>query len=59
MAQVESNVVYGMYSGLALLLDVHQPEQPNGYGVVFIPGSGWGAGLSYDAAPFLLAPMRR
>lgn len=24
--RVESNVVYGMYSGLALLMDVHYPE---------------------------------
>jgi hypothetical protein len=39
-ARVETNVVYGMYSGTALLLDVHYPEQPNGFGIVFIPGSG-------------------
>jgi acetyl esterase/lipase len=49
--RVESNVVYGMYSGLALLMDVHYPEQPNGYGVVFIAGSGWHASLSYAARP--------
>jgi acetyl esterase/lipase len=48
---VETNVVYGMYSGLALLLDVHHPERPNGNGVVFIPGSGWTGPLGYDAAP--------
>jgi hypothetical protein len=29
--RVEKNVVYGMYSGLALLMDVHQPVSPNGY----------------------------
>ena len=46
-ARVEANVIYGMYSGLALLMDVHYPEQPNGYGVVFIPGSGWHSSLSY------------
>ncbi len=51
MARVEANVMYGMYSGLALLLDVHNPERPNGYGIVFIPGSGWSAPLRYDAAP--------
>ena len=39
--RVERNVIYGMYSGLALLLDVHYPEKPNGYGLVFISGSGW------------------
>jgi hypothetical protein len=38
--RVEPNVIYGMYSGLALLLDVHYPETPNGYGVIFISGSG-------------------
>lgn len=46
---VEKNVVYGMYSGLALLMDVHRPANPNGYGVVFIAGSGWQARPSYGA----------
>ena len=50
-ARVERNIVYGMYSGLALLMDIHYPEQPNGYGIVFIPGSGWTAPLSPDATP--------
>ncbi|HMJ87612.1 MAG TPA: hypothetical protein VK504_30750, partial [Vicinamibacterales bacterium] len=36
--RVEKNVVYGMYSGSALLLDVHYPAQPNGFGIVFIAG---------------------
>jgi acetyl esterase/lipase len=49
--RVERNVVYGMYSGLALLLDVHRPAKPNGFGIVFISGSGWQAGLEYGAAP--------
>lgn len=35
-SDVERNVVYGTYSGLALLLDVHRPAQPNGFGVVLI-----------------------
>ena len=48
-ARVESNIIYGMYSGLALLLDVHHPEKPNGYAILFIPGSGWHASLSYEA----------
>ena len=39
--RVEKNVVYGMYSGLALLMDIYHPEKPNGYGVVFVMGSGW------------------
>ena len=50
-ALLESNVVYGMYSGLALLMDVHYPEKPSGYGVIFIAGSGWHAPLAYSAAP--------
>jgi acetyl esterase/lipase len=40
-----------MYSGLAHLLDVHYPRSPNGYGIVFIAGSGWTAPLSLDAKP--------
>ena len=49
--RVESNVIYAMYSGLALLLDVYHPEEPNGYGSVHISGSGWSAPLSPDARP--------
>ncbi len=49
--RIESNVVYGMYSGLALLMDVYHPEKPNGYGIVFISGSGWSRELSLDATP--------
>lgn len=48
---VEKNIVYGMHSGLALLMDVHRPEKPNGYGVVHVAGSGWHAPLGYDAEP--------
>jgi acetyl esterase/lipase len=47
--RVDKNVVYGMYSGLALVMDVHHPQTPNGYGVVFVAGSGWQAQLSYGA----------
>lgn len=50
-ARVEENVVYAMRGGLAMLLDVHYPERSNGFGIVFIPGSGWHAPLTYDAAP--------
>ncbi len=48
-SRVENNVVYGMYSGLALLMDVYHPEKPNGYGVIFVAGSGWHASLDHDA----------
>jgi len=47
--RVEKNVIYGMYSGLALLMDVHQADRPNGYGIVFVSGSGWQARLGYGA----------
>ena len=46
--RVEKNVVYGMYSGLALLMDVHFPEKPNGHGLIVIPGSAWRASLDMD-----------
>jgi acetyl esterase/lipase len=48
---VERNVVYGMVSGAALLLDVHRPAHPNGLGVIFISGSGWQSSTEYGATP--------
>lgn len=45
----ESNVIFGAYSGLALLMDVYKPASPNGYGIVVIPGSGWHTPLPYNA----------
>lgn len=45
--RVERNVVYGMYSGSALVLDIHYPARPNGFGIAFIAGSGWSAPLGY------------
>ncbi len=56
--RVESNVIYGMYSGLALLMDVHTPAEPNGYGLVLIPGSAWQAPLSFEAEPLKQAAVR-
>lgn len=56
-APVEKNVVYGMYSGSALLLDVHYPSRSNGLGIIFIAGSGWNAGLSYSATPLKESPQ--
>lgn len=55
--RVESNVIYGMYSGLALLMEVYHPEKPNGYGVVFISGSGWHAPQEYSAEPLSKGPQ--
>jgi acetyl esterase/lipase len=49
-ARVERNIVYGMYSGLALLMDAYRPAQPNGIAIVAIQGSGWYSPMRYDAA---------
>ena len=49
--RVDKNVIYGMYSGLALLLDVHYPERSNGIGIIFVHGSGWNAPLGWNARP--------
>lgn len=46
---VQSNVVYGMYSGTALLMDVHRPARPNGYGIVYVSGSGWTSPMAYSS----------
>ncbi len=46
--RVDRNVVYGMYSGTPLLLDVHYPVKPNGFGIIFIPAA---AGPPRWAAP--------
>src|SRR5687767_15605995 len=48
--RIEKNVIYGMYSGSALLMDVHRPETPNGSGILVVSGSGWQAPLGYGAA---------
>jgi acetyl esterase/lipase len=46
---IESNVVYGMYSGLALLMVVHRPGAANGWGVLYVPGCAWHAPLAPGA----------
>jgi len=48
-ARVDKNVVYGMHSGLALLMDIHYPEKANGYGLIVIMGSGWHMPLASNA----------
>jgi len=55
--RVEKNVLYGMYSGAAMLLDVHYPGKSNGLGVIFIAGSGWNAALGYAALPLKESPQ--
>ena len=56
-SRVEKNVVYGMFSGTALLMDVLYPARPNGFGIVFIAGSGWNAPLGYSAPPLKESPQ--
>ena len=48
-SRIDKNVVIGTHSGLALLMDVHYPENPNGYGIVHIAGSAWRRELAYNA----------
>jgi|TARA_B100000959_G_scaffold82524_1_gene87774 acetyl esterase/lipase len=48
-SKIEKDVVIGMVSGLALVMDVHHPENPNGYAIVHVSGSGFRRPLSYDA----------
>lgn len=55
---IEPNVVYGMVSGLALLMDVYRPDRPNGRGIIFIPGSGWQAPPHYGAPALKGRPAR-
>lgn len=51
-ADIERNVVYGMVSGAAMLMDVYPPTgDSRARGVLFFPGSGWFADESFDALP--------
>ena len=40
-ARKETDVVYGVLSGLSLAMDIYYPARPLRRGVVFIPSSGW------------------
>lgn len=44
----QHNIVYGSVSGASLLMDIHQPAKPNGLGIIYIIGSGFG--FVYPAA---------
>jgi acetyl esterase/lipase len=57
--RVDRNVVYGMYSGAALLLDVHYPTRANGFGIVFIAGSGWNSPSGYSTVGLKDSPQVR
>lgn len=56
VAKVDRDTVYGMVSGLALLMDVYYPQTPNGYGIVQISGSGFTRQLRYDARQLKHSP---
>ncbi|MEO6168016.1 MAG: alpha/beta hydrolase [Chitinophagales bacterium] len=47
------NVIYGMTSGAALLMDVYQPSNTNHLGIIVIPGSAFGYSYpeSYNQEP--------
>src|SRR5262245_56751952 len=57
MSTVERNVVYGMYSGLAMLMIVYHPAKSNGHGILYINGSGWHSPLAYAAVPLKETPL--
>ncbi len=40
-SRVETDVVYGVLSGLSLAMDVHHPSEPMRRGIILVPGSGW------------------
>jgi acetyl esterase/lipase len=50
-ARIERNVIYGMFSGTALLMDIHYAARPNGFGIIHVAGSGWFAPVEYSAVP--------
>jgi acetyl esterase/lipase len=55
--RIERDVVYGMYSGLALLMNVHHPDRPNGFGILCVAGSGWNAPLEEDVPGLKDSPI--
>jgi len=57
MKNCEASVVFGMHSGLALLMDVYRPERGNRCGVVYINGSGWHMPLASDAGRLKETPL--
>jgi acetyl esterase/lipase len=52
-ATKKENVVYGMVSGAALLMDVYTPPRPNHKAIIYIVGSAWGFvyPLHYNQTP--------
>ena len=54
---LEAKLVYGIHSGLAVLMDLHHPPRSNGPGIVHINGSGWHAPLGYNPEPLKDTPL--
>jgi acetyl esterase/lipase len=50
------DVVYGRKFGVALTMDVIQPETPNGYGIIYMVSGGWVSGYSPNTPP-IYAPF--
>lgn len=42
------NVVYGMVAGASLTMDVYKPDNPNGRGILVIPGTAFGYAYSNE-----------
>lgn len=47
----QTNIIYGMDHGAALLLDVYEPQQKNGYALIFVMGTGYTAYGGYSDLP--------
>lgn len=57
-AEIEADVVYGHKDGLAMTLDVYQPDEPNGAAVLFMVSGGWYSKYSPPAAAIpMFAPF--
>ena len=55
----ETNIVYGSYSGLALLMDRYVPSRPNGLAILHISGSGFQAPISMEPSGIKDSPQSR
>lgn len=55
----ETNIVYGSYSGLALLMDRYVPSRPNGLAILHISGSGFQAPISMEPSGIKESPQNR
>lgn len=56
--QLTADVVYGQRDNKPLIVDVFQPPQPNGAGVILMVSGGWKSGPG-SVRPFMFAPFLR